>query len=765
MTDRLHIDIETYSECDLKKSGLYRYAEDPSTEILVLCYAFNDGPVHVWVPRAAIPAIVRNGILERMDEGAEFWCGELAPLALIEWIEAGKQVRAHNAQFERTVLNGVAGQKLGFPKLKIGQMVCTAAKAAAAALPRDLDSAAKARGTYPKKAVGKNDMLACAKPRQKESEPRWTPENDPDRFVRLYDYCIDDVKAERDLDANTPDLSENEQAVWEMDQRINDRGVAVDLEAIANIKALIVARKNELAIRCRNVTKPAALAERARLVAELASQGKTRPKALRAKVEGYNPSQTGEIADWIRGNGYPQLPNLQADTVNAAQLDPNCPPLVREMLLIYSAHNMKAVSKYDAILRSVCKDGRIRGMFMYYGANTGRWSSLIVQLQNLYRPVIKDCDTAIEATASRDLDWIKFLYPSTEPMKVFASCIRGMFVAGPGKKFVSLDYAGIESRFTARMFAEWWKVKAFELFDKGEGPDSYRLAYARAFQIHVDKVDQHMRQIGKVLELAFGFEGGVGACITAAGTYGVDLDALTEAVWYTIPADVMDKSEWMWDKFGKGSGLNKRTYLGLNSLKEMWRIAHPRHVQGWRDMKDAAIAAIENPGKAYSIPSKWIMFKVEEDWLLMRLPSGRRIRYYKPEVEYDYIDCGENCEGGTCKACAGTGKIRNPRSARITYLGIDTDTRRWMRTGTYGGKLTENGAQGGSSDLLRHGVMALERERYWPVMTVHDEVVCEVDLGFGSLEEATRVFVDKPAWADRLPIAAEGWAGKRYRKE
>jgi DNA polymerase len=342
------------------------------------------------------------------------------------------------------------------------------------------------------------------------------------------------------------------------------------------------------------------------------------------------------------------------------------------------------------------------------------------------------------------------------------------------------------------MFDEKWKLKAFEAYDAGTGPDTYKQAYARSFQVHIDTVTKDDRQVGKVEELAFAFEGGVGACVTAAGTYSVDLYALAEAVWPTIPADVMDKSEWMWDKFGRGSGLDKRTYLGLNSLKEMWRIAHPRHQQGWRDMKDAAIAAIENPGKVYSIPSKWIMFRVEEDWLLMRLPSGRRIRYYKPLVEYDYVECSDcvwapcpapdcasnfDCpvcldhEAGkvpsdpNCAACGGKHKIRNPRSARITYLGIDTDTRRWMRTGTYGGKLTENGAQGGSSDLLRHGVMALEKRKYWPVMTVHDEVVCEVDLEFGSLEEATEVFVDKPLWAEGLPIAAEGWSGKRYRKE
>lgn len=582
MTDRLHLDIETYSECDLKKCGLYRYAEDPTTELLVVCYAFDDGPVHVWVPREEIPDTVNTGTLARLDENAWLSISLEAPQTLRDWIEAGYEVRAHNAQFERIVLNGVAGQKINFPKLTIGQMVCTAAKAAAAALPRDLDSAAKALGTYPKKAVGKNDMLACAKPRNKENEPRWTPENDPSRFVRLYDYCIDDVKAERDFDAHTPDLSSSEQQVWEMDQRINDRGVAVDLRSVGNVRQLVAERKAELAARCQEITSA-------------------------------KPTQTGVIAAWIRANGYPQLENLQAETVNRAQLDPACPPLVRELLMVYSAHNMKAVSKYDSIMRAVCADGRLHGMFLYYGANTGRWSSMIVQLQNLYRPKINDCDVAIEAFDMRDLSWVKFLYPAIEPMKVFASTIRSVLVSEMGNDLISLDYVGIESRFTAWMFNEGWKLRAFAAFDAGTGPDSYKLAYARAFGVPIESVTLGMRQVGKVLELAFGFEGGVGACVTAADTSGVDLVQLSEAVWGSIPSDVMEKSLWMYDKFGRGSGLDKRIYLGLNSLKELWRIAHPAHVQGWRDMKDAAIMAVQNPDKAYAIPSKRIMFKTEDD--------------------------------------------------------------------------------------------------------------------------------------------------------
>lgn len=404
---KLHIDIESFSEADLKEVGLYKYAEDPSTELLVVCYAFDDGPVHIWLPYDAWdadwPAILM-AIKRRPECDATAACTasmqvpkdlHLAVAGLDH--EGQAKLAAHNAQFERVMLNGVAGQRHGFPLISIDQTVCTMAKCRTQGLPASLEEAAKALGTHPKMATGRNDMLAFSKPRRKEAEPRWTPANDPERFVRLVAYCIDDVKAERDIDNALPDLTPSEVEVYRMDQRMNDRGVAVDLESVDHAIALVTEYKRQLEERCVAIT-------------------------------GFKPSQNAKIAEWIRANGWPALTDMQADTVARLTKNPLVPENCREVLKIRATYAMTAVSKFETMKAMVCADGRLRGMFQYHGAGPGRWSSTGVQLQNLMRPVIDNANDAIDLFPSQDLDLIRALYDA-DPMKVLASTIRGMLVA------------------------------------------------------------------------------------------------------------------------------------------------------------------------------------------------------------------------------------------------------------------------------------------------------------------------------------------------
>ncbi len=683
MPRKCHLDIESYSECDLKREGLYRYAEHPSTELLVVCYAFDDEPVQTWVPS---------------DD-------PFVPDDLRQHVESGGEVRAHNAQFERVVLNGVAGQKVDFPRLEIKQMVCTAAKMAAHGLPRALGDAAAALGTHPKNDIGRMDMLQLSKPRTGKVA-RWTPENAPERFDRLYQYCVDDVEAERGIDRVVPDLSANEQRVYELDQLINERGVAVDLKAVEDAQVLIAEYKAELHARCRKRT-------------------------------GLNPSQAAKLADWVRANGYPQLTDLQADTVKHAVRDATCPPDVVNVLRLYSTYNAKAVSKYEAIERSVCADGRLHGMFLYHGANTGRWSSLIVQLQNLFRPVIDNPEEAVDCFASRDLDWLRALYPEHDPMKVLASCVRAMLVAGEGKTLQSLDFSGIESRMTAWLFDEEWKLDAFRDFDAGTGEDLYKIAYARAFRLRTADVDKPERQIGKVMELAMGYEGGASAFATMAANYGVDLAEMASRVRQALSQDVVESAEWMWQKFGTKSELPHDVFIACDGLKQLWRAAHPRIKQGWADLRDAAKLAVENPGKMYAIPSGKLKLRVKDQWLQMRLPSGRCLHYFRPQVDED---------------------------GKVTYMGVDTYTRRWMRTGTYGGKLTENAAQAASRDLLVNALFNFEAAGIRTLGSIHDEILSEIDESSADFGTCRKLMTSIPQWAAGLPVAAEGFRAYRYRK-
>ncbi len=293
-------------------------------------------------------------------------------------IEAGGKVRAHNANFERTVLNGVAGKKVDFPHLTIEQMVCTAAKMRVHGLPGALEDAASALGTHPKDSTGKGAMLQLCKPRTGEVK-RYGMEEYPEKYAHLFSYCVDDVRAERGVDDAVPDLTAKEQAIWELDQRANDRGIAVDLKMIDDMQFLIDAYKRELEAECKEWT-------------------------------GHKPTQREKIAEWVRTNGYPQLIDMTADTVRKTAKDAACPEPVKNVLRLYSIYNAKATAKYQAIKERVCADGRIRGCFLHYGAGTGRWSSLGVQIQNLARPVIKDVDNAIAACALRDLELIKELW-------------------------------------------------------------------------------------------------------------------------------------------------------------------------------------------------------------------------------------------------------------------------------------------------------------------------------------------------------------------
>lgn len=700
---KLSLDIETFSECDLKKCGVYRYAEDPSTELLCAVFAFDDEAPQLWVPHALPGALKLRIETHVAGLGGKVHYDRTCPGDLRIHIECGGLVSVHNYQFERTVLNGVAGRKVGFPKMTIDQGRCTAAKCAVHGLPRALGDAAKILGTHPKDDAGRTDMLALSKPRTGK-DPRWTPENAPDRFFNLYTYCIDDVLAERGLDHVVPDLTPAEQKNYQLDQRINDRGVRIDLPAIAHVQRLIDRYKEYL-------------------------QGVVKTRT------GFDPTQTGKLAEWIRAHGYPQLENLQAETVRQAVKDEACPDEVKTVLKAYSTYAMKAVSKYESMVRAACKDGRLRGMFLFYGAGTGRWSALIVQLQNLFRPVIDDPDTAIEAFAAEDLEWIKWLYEGTDPMKVFASCVRGMIIPSEGNDLLFPDFASIESRFCTWLWGEEWKLAAFRAFDAGTGPDLYKLAFARTFRVAVDSVTKAQRQIGKVLELALQYEGGVGAIVTMADAYGVNLEELADMVWPSIPHDVMEQAEWAWGKYD--GALPKRTFLALDSVKQMWRRAHPRIVAGWKQLSEAAKLAIQNPGKNYATPNKKIMFSFRKQWLCMRLPSGRVLYYFRPSID---------------------------DSDTIRYWGVDTYTRRYLRTATYGGKLNENAVQAGSRDVLVPSMFALEEEGYIPIGSVHDEPITEVPEGFGSVEHACKIMCRELSWAPGLPIAAEGQRAKRYGK-
>lgn len=701
---RLHLDVESYSEADLKTEGVYRYAADPSTELLCLSYCFDDGPVFLWVPCDKVGPKLAALIAQHIPTNVLIQ--KAVPADLRAHIASGGEIRAFNAQFERVVLNGTAGKKVNFPEITIAQSRCVAAKARCHGLPGNLGDAAEAVGAPPKNEFGKTAMLSLCRPRS-GAVKRYDMEEDADKYAALYKYNVEDTEAERGVDDLIPDLTISEQAIWEMDQRVNSFGIRIDRQAIADVQFLVDEYKGELADLCASLT-------------------------------GHRPSQREKIADWVRVNGYSSLTDLQAETVQQAVKDPACPEPVRRVLQVYSSYGAKAVSKFESMVRMAGKDDRLRGMFLHYGAGPGRWASMGVQLQNLARPTIEDPELAIEIFRARDLDWVKFLYPEN-PIKVFASTVRGMLIPSPGKRILAMDFAGIESRLTAWVFGEDWKLAAFRAMDAGVGPDTYKLSYANSFQIAVEEITSKQRQIGKVQELALGFEGGVGAFATMVQTYGVNLTDLADSTYPILPHDVLTDAHGTWEwavKNKRTLDLPQKVYVVCDALKRLWRISHPAHVAGWANMKAAATAAVNNPGVAFEIPGGKIKFKVKDRWLYMRLPSGRCIAYFKPRIDDEGV---------------------------LRYWGINTKSRKWGWQGTYGGKLTQNFSEGIARDLLAPAMQRWEKKKWDVIGSVHDEAIAEVppDTDF---EEAKRIFLDQPDWSAGLPLNAGGFIASRYRK-
>jgi len=681
---------------------MYRYAEDESTDLLCVCWAFDDGPVHAWIPSA--DDIFCHDV---KDVDGSLYAGPLMPSLLRATIQNRGEVHCWNAAFERAVLKGPAGQRYGFPRLEIKQMRCSMARSRYCSLPGRLEDAANELNTPVKKRVdGLNAMRYLCKPRKDGSRPTIVDERE--RFLELVPYCADDVRAERCVDALLPELSPKEQQIWELDQAINDRGVLVDLKALDNLEAIIAAYKDYLEAEC-------------------------------LKTTGVKPTQRAQLANWIREHGWPNLTDLQAETVGHLLENAAVPDDVKRILSIYATHGIKAVAKFPAIRNAVCKDGRIRGMLMYHGAGTGRWSSVIVQIHNLFRPVIDDAESAIEACRARSLDWIRALYPGIDPMKVISSCVRGVFIAKEGHELVFPDFSGIEARFNAWLFNEEWKLDAYRAYDRGEGPDLYRVAYGRAFGVDPAAVTKPQRFIGKVLELAMGYGGGVGAFAKMAKSNKLDLGALIP-VWATLPPGLRAEAERHFDDpiyKAKATGLAPEIWKVCEALKLAWREAHPKITQGWRDLENSALNAVANPGVEYTVARGRVSFKTSGEFLVMTLPSGRDVRYYKPRFDDE---------------------------GKLLYRGVDTETRQYGATDTYGGKLCENVVQAGCRDLLAGAMLRFDKLSWKVNFHVHDEPVLEVPIGKLTDAEVKRIMCTAPKWAEGFPLNIDGHRGKRYRK-
>lgn len=419
-------------------------------------------------------------------------------------------------------------------------------------------------------------------------------------------------------------------------------------------------------------------------------------------------TEVGKLTTWVKAQGVETDGLAKADIAELLERD-DLPQPVRAVLLLRKEAGKSSTAKLDKMLACACPDGRVRGALQYHGATTGRWAGRLIQPQNFPRGNLRPAEVA-------DIldNWIHgedaFGYIDTmygSPLDVLSSCLRGFITAPEGYDLIAADFSAIEARVLAWLAGE---EDVLDVFRRGE--DLYPHAASRIYSRPISKADKNERQIGKVATLALGYQGGVGAFQTMARNYGVK-----------VGDEEADK------------------------IKTAWRAAHPAIVQYWYDIEDAAVRACLTAGRTTSAGSQGceVRFKLNGSFLWCRLPSGRTLCYPFPRV----------------------GEVTTPWGATkeaLTHMTVNSVTRQWERSTTYGGKLVENVVQAVARDLLAAAMLRLEAHGYDITMTVHDELVMEVPEDEGSLEEVEELAAVTPEWAAGLPMAAEGWRARRYQK-
>lgn len=579
------------------------------------------------------------------DSEPNVWIpGKDLPALTRAHVLGGGLVYAHNAPFELEIWNQIMVPRYGWPVLRPEQTFCTMAMAYAMNLPGALEDAAMALGLDVRKdAEGRALMLRMSRPRRMDGDvPVWW-DDDLEKLLWLYAYCKQDVRVERALHKRLVPLSDRERRVWLMDYRINQRGVGVD---IPSAEAAI-----ELAAKVK--------ADADERIDEITDGKVQKHTALMA------------LKSWIREQGVPVDGLAKADVVELLARG-DLPADVRLALNIRQEVGRSSVSKLETMVEIAGDDGRVHNMFQFHGAGTGRWAGRKLQPHNFIRdvPPAEDVETALKLVREKRYVPLTVMYGS--PLTMLARCMRGFFVAKPGHTFVVGDFSAVEGRGVAWFCGDERKLQLFRTCDANpDGPDVYMHTAGGILHIPPASVDKAQRQAyGKVPELALGYQGGVGAFQTMAVTYGVQ---------------VTDEE--------------------ADRIKGEWRMLHPAVVKTWYALQRAAIAAVENPGKAYTAghPGRHVTYKVSGSFLWCLLPSGRCLCYPYPKVLEGKF--GPQLTYMT---------VPNADDAKKGRLVEDAaNSPKWTRVSTYGGSLLENVVQAICRDLLVDSMLDLDESKVW----------------------------------------------------
>jgi DNA polymerase len=576
----IHADFETYSEANLKEVGTFKYAEHPSTRILVLCWSFDDGPVHWW--------------------GDGKCSSEAALIELFERVRKGEQFGAWNTQFEYCIWNFVMRRHFKkVPRLRAKQLNCTAARAAMCGLPRALGKSADALGVDVRKDKRGDALikLFCKprKPTKKDARTRVLPSEAPEQFREFIEYCRTDVSTERDVDEQLPQLSAFERRAFLLDYTINTRGIPIDVEVVAHA---------------------------GRVIAELERRVKERARVLTVENEhndkqGIRPTQRDRLLEWLERQGF-ELENLQAKTITKLLEGKDIDPVVRTLLLLRIEASKASVKKLVKMHSVPGKGGRARGTILYYGAHTGRDAGKLIQPQNFIRGLPKKKDQALLMQLvfsllehRQDADVFEMVFEN--PITAIAMCMRGFIKARKGKKLLVVDYAQIEARLLVWLAGQQDAVDEYKEYDRvvkmakadaeeyrrrtGRGFDRYVLMGAFLFGISPLEVSDEQRRIAKNLVLGCGFQLG-----------------WRKFIEYCAKQDLIIDEE-----------MSKRA---VGAFREK----HEAVVQYWYDVERCAIAAVKRRGTRVHLRNVSFYYGTNSKFLTIRLPSGRDLFYPFPEV-------------------------------------------------------------------------------------------------------------------------------------
>ena len=584
----LSIDIETYSDVDLSKCGVYKYASSPAFEVLLFGYTADGGDVRV----------------------VDLACGEQIPEEVISALSDTSVTKwAFNAMFERVCLSNFLGEWL-----EPEGWHCTMVWSATLGLPLSLESAGAALGLEKQKLTEGKDLIryfcvTCRPTKANGGRTRNRPEHDPEKWERFKAYNLRDVETEMQIQKRLSNFPVPD-AIWEeyhLDQEINDRGIGVDMELVRQAIAMDARSREQLT------------------------------DALQELTGLDNPNSVQQMKQWLADHG------LETDTLGkkvVAELVRSAPEPLKTVLSLRQQLAKSSVKKYAAMENAVCADGRAHGMFQFYGANrTGRFSGRLIQLQNLPQNHMSDLAQARALMRGGNYEAISMLYEDIPD--TLSQLIRTAFVPQDGRKFIVADFSAIEARVIAWFAGERWRLKVFE-----DGDDIYSASASQMFHVPVEKhgVNGHLRQKGKIAELALGYGGSVGA-LKSMGALEM--------------------------------GLAEEE---LQPLVDAWRTSNPMITQFWWDVDRAVKECVK---KRVPMESHGLHFDYRSAMLFITLPSGRRLAYVKPRI-------GENQFG----------------RESVTYMGV-SGAKKWERLESYGPKFVENIVQGTARDILCYAMRTL----------------------------------------------------------